>query len=84
MLRAIFPQRPAVVARNLTPDAARPSYNMQMRRLIFLFAVCLGLTIPGVAQSSEGEKDANQNQAPPRSSAAGRLGRVPVAIAGSI
>jgi tetratricopeptide (TPR) repeat protein len=67
MLRAIFPKRFAVAVRNLTPGAARPSYNMQMRGVFFLFAVCVGLIIPGAAQSPEGEKDANQNQAPPRS-----------------
>ena len=36
-----------------------------MRRLIFLLALCL--VFPGVAQTQEGEKDSNQNQAPPRS-----------------
>lgn len=36
-----------------------------MRRLIFL--LCLGLVASGAAQSQEGERDANQNQAPPRS-----------------
>ncbi|MGA9811301.1 MAG: hypothetical protein WBQ64_00910 [Terriglobales bacterium] len=37
-----------------------------MRRLIFPLAVCLSLVIPGAAQSQE-DKDANQNQPPPRS-----------------
>jgi tetratricopeptide (TPR) repeat protein len=37
-----------------------------MRRLIFPLAVCLGLIIPGGAQSQE-NKDSNQNQPPPRS-----------------
>lgn len=38
-----------------------------MRRLIFLLAACLCLASPGVGQRQEGEKDANQNQPPPRS-----------------
>ncbi len=38
-----------------------------MRRLIFLLAVCLCLLIPGVGQAQDGERDANQNQPPPRS-----------------
>jgi tetratricopeptide (TPR) repeat protein len=38
-----------------------------MQRPIFLFALCLSLVVPAAAQAPEGEKDANQNQAPPRS-----------------
>jgi tetratricopeptide (TPR) repeat protein len=38
-----------------------------MRRLIFLLALCLSLVLPVAAQGQEGEKDSNQNQAPPRS-----------------
>lgn len=38
-----------------------------MRRPIFLLAVCLSLVLPGAAQTQEGERDSNQNQAPPRS-----------------
>jgi tetratricopeptide (TPR) repeat protein len=38
-----------------------------MRRLIFLLAVCLCLVISSAGQAPQGEKDANQNQAPPRS-----------------
>ena len=38
-----------------------------MRRLIFLLAVCLCLVITSGGQSQQGQKDANQNQPPPRS-----------------
>ena len=38
-----------------------------MRRLIFPLAVCLCLVVPGAAQDQEADRDANQNQAPPRS-----------------
>jgi tetratricopeptide (TPR) repeat protein len=38
-----------------------------MRRLIFLVAACLCLVVPGAGQSQNGERDANQNQPPPRS-----------------
>ena len=39
-----------------------------MRRLIFLLAACLCLVVPGVGRRTrQGEKDANQNQPPPRS-----------------
>jgi tetratricopeptide (TPR) repeat protein len=38
-----------------------------MRRLIFLLAACLYLVITSVGQTQQGQKDANQNQPPPRS-----------------
>jgi tetratricopeptide (TPR) repeat protein len=38
-----------------------------MQRLIFLLAACLCLAVPSAGQSQEGTRDANQNQAPPRS-----------------
>ncbi len=38
-----------------------------MRRLIFLLAVCLCLVVPGAGRGQEGQRDANQNQPPPRS-----------------
>jgi len=38
-----------------------------MRRLIFLVAACLCLVVPGAGQSQKSERDANQNQPPPRS-----------------
>jgi tetratricopeptide (TPR) repeat protein len=38
-----------------------------MRRLIYLLVACLCLVVPGASQSQNGEKDANQNQPPPRS-----------------
>lgn len=49
------------------PDAGFQSYNVLMRRRIFLLAACLCLALPSAGQSQEGEKDANQNQPPPRS-----------------
>jgi tetratricopeptide (TPR) repeat protein len=48
-------------------DAGFESYNRLMRQLIFLLATCLWLVVPGVGQRPEGERDANQNQPPPRS-----------------
>ena len=53
--------------RGLMPDAGLRSYNRSMRRLIFLVAACLCLVVPGAGQSQNGERDANQNQPPPRS-----------------
>jgi tetratricopeptide (TPR) repeat protein len=38
-----------------------------MQRPIFLLAVCLSLVVSAAAQAPEGEKDANQNHAPPHS-----------------
>jgi tetratricopeptide (TPR) repeat protein len=38
-----------------------------MRRLIFLLAGCLCLSVAGVGQSQGGDKNANQDQPPPRS-----------------
>ncbi len=38
-----------------------------MRRLIFLLAACLCPVIPGAGRGQEGQRDANQNQPPPRS-----------------
>ena len=50
------------------PDAAFQRYNRSMRRLIFLLAAGLLLAGPAAAgQGQEGERDANQNQPPPRS-----------------
>jgi tetratricopeptide (TPR) repeat protein len=40
---------------------------MDMPRLFFALAVCLCLAIPGVGQSQQDGRDANQNQPPPRS-----------------
>ena len=54
--------------RGLTPDAALQRYNRSMRQLIFLLAAYLCLAVSAAAgQGPEGEKDANQNQPPPRS-----------------
>lgn len=50
------------------PDAGFQRYNRSMRRLIFLLAGGLLLAGPAAAgQGQEGERDANQNQPPPRS-----------------
>jgi tetratricopeptide (TPR) repeat protein len=49
-------------------DADFQRYNRLMRRLIFLLAACLLLAGPAAAgPGQEGERDANQNQPPPRS-----------------
>jgi tetratricopeptide (TPR) repeat protein len=53
--------------RRLMPGAGFQRYNRSMRRLSFLLAACLCLVISGAGQSQDGEKDANQNQPPPRS-----------------
>jgi tetratricopeptide (TPR) repeat protein len=53
--------------RGLAPDAGFQSYNRAMRRLIFLVAACLCLVVQGAGQSQKSERDANQNQPPPRS-----------------
>jgi tetratricopeptide (TPR) repeat protein len=42
-------------------------YNGHMPRLFCALAVCLCLVIPGVGQSQQDGRDANQNQPPPRS-----------------
>lgn len=47
---------------------ARPrSYNRLMVRWVSLLALCLCLGLWCAAQNQEGERDSNQNQAPPRS-----------------
>jgi tetratricopeptide (TPR) repeat protein len=56
-----------VEVRSPTPGAAFQRYNKLMRQLIFLLAACLFLVVPGAGQGGEGERDANQNQPPPRS-----------------
>ncbi len=49
-------------------DAAFRRYNRSMRRLIFLLAASLFLAgSAATGQRQEGERDANQNQPPPRS-----------------
>jgi tetratricopeptide (TPR) repeat protein len=47
--------------------ARRPSYNRSMLRWVSLLALCLSPGLWCAAQSQPGERDANQNQAPPRS-----------------
>jgi tetratricopeptide (TPR) repeat protein len=42
-------------------------YNRDMRRVVFLLAICLCLAAPGRAQSQTEKRDPNQNQPPPRS-----------------
>ena len=48
-------------------DAHPASYNGLMLRWVSLLAMCLFLSLWCAGQSQEGERDANQNQAPPRS-----------------
>jgi tetratricopeptide (TPR) repeat protein len=48
-------------------EVRRRSYNRLMLRWVCLLALCLSLRLWCAAQSQPGERDANQNQAPPRS-----------------
>lgn len=49
------------------PDARCPRYNRSMLRWFSLLAMCFCLSLWCAGQSQEGERDSNQNQAPPRS-----------------